>query len=169
MRSILKAIQDYCMQNGIVLLTAKTQITDSFAQIFVEKDNTILKLDFVNDIPAHFGKMMQHPDLGVLDSLRNILSNKITSLFRYEPKDIADIWIISKNMSFSWADILDEASEKELGIDSLIAAEIISTFPLDRLNYIKWITHYDYTTIKKELDIIVNDILSGGKNSLFQN
>ena len=35
-----------------------------------------------------------------IDSLQNILSNKISALFRYEPKDIVDIWIntISKEI-----------------------------------------------------------------------
>ncbi|MFQ6677389.1 MAG: hypothetical protein ACE5D0_03635 [Fidelibacterota bacterium] len=32
----------------------------------------------------------------------NILNNKLTALFRSEPKDVADIWMIAKNQSFNW-------------------------------------------------------------------
>ena len=51
---------------------------------------TILKIDLVNDIAPHYGEFGQDETLGKIDSLRNILSNKISALYRYEAKDIVD-------------------------------------------------------------------------------
>jgi len=163
---VISAIQEYCKQNAITFHTNKTQISNQFAQIYIEEQSTLLKVDFVNDIAAHYGQKIQHPKLGLIDSVCNILSNKITALSRYEPKDIADIWIIAKNYSFNWIKIFEDASEKELGVDSLITAEIISSFPADRLGFIKWTILPDFSKVKSELDIIVHDILSGTDNSL---
>ena len=93
-----------------------------------------LKIDFINDIPVSFGEIIFDDKFGKVDSIRNILSNKITALYRLEPKDIADIWIISKNMSFDWDSIINESKEKEVGLDVLRISEIITTFfPEDRI------------------------------------
>lgn len=42
-----------------------------------------LKIDLVNDVEAHFGEFIYSKELGKIDSLENILSNKISALFRY--------------------------------------------------------------------------------------
>jgi len=65
-----------------------------------------LKVDLVNDTAPHVGDIEVDPVLGRTDNVRNILSNKIAAVFRYEPKDVADIWIISQNRSFSWREII---------------------------------------------------------------
>ena len=38
----------------------KSVLTEDFAQIYIEQNNVILKIDFVNDIPEHFGKNKMH-------------------------------------------------------------------------------------------------------------
>ena len=50
--------------------------------------NNLLQIDFVNDIPERFGEIIKSNVYSNIDSLQNILSNKISALFRYEPKDI---------------------------------------------------------------------------------
>ncbi|OHD50866.1 MAG: hypothetical protein A2096_05275 [Spirochaetes bacterium GWF1_41_5] len=144
----------------------KTIAAKDFFQIFVADSNADLKLDFVNDIALHYGELVINENLGKIDSLENILTNKISALFRYEPKDIADIWIISKNFKFNWEDIITKASAKELGIDPVIAGEIIAAFPEDRLEYIKWMTPVDKKKIMLELKVISGDILRGKNNSI---
>ena len=42
-----------------------------------------------------------------------VLSNKISALFRFEPKDVADLWMIAKNKSFNWKRIMRETKTKE--------------------------------------------------------
>jgi hypothetical protein len=57
-----------------------------------------LKIDLVNDVAAHYGRMIDAPILGRIDSVRNILSNKLTALFRSEPMGNIDI-----NRDWDWA------------------------------------------------------------------
>jgi len=166
---IAQSIKDYCKNNSLIYSPEKTIISDSYSQFIIEKDDVILKLDFVNDVALHYGELSFNHTLGRIDTIRNILSNKITALFRYEPKDIVDIWIIAKNADFNWENIFAEAKEKELGVDPLIAAEIIQAFPIDRLAYIKWIKGYSSPGIISDLKTIVSDILTGNNNSLNKN
>ena len=63
-------------------------IGESYTQVMVtdKTDSSIvLQLDLVNDVAAHYGKLNNDPDLGQVDSWQNILSNKLTALFRSEP------------------------------------------------------------------------------------
>ncbi|MCK4799049.1 MAG: nucleotidyl transferase AbiEii/AbiGii toxin family protein [Spirochaetes bacterium] len=84
-------------QKEFILLKEASVSSKDFFQIQLKKNDLLLKIDFVNDISVRFGDFVVNDKLGKIDSLENILTNKITALFRYEPKDIADIWIISKN------------------------------------------------------------------------
>jgi hypothetical protein len=70
--------------------------SNTFVRIFVEADEMALKIDFVNDVPSHFGNIQQSSVFHRTDSWRNILSNKICALSRLEVKDMADIVFISK-------------------------------------------------------------------------
>jgi len=79
-----------------------------------------LKIDIINDVAKHFGELEYEDVLGRIDSWRNILSNKITALFRPEPKDVADILFISLNKSFNWKEIINEAKTKEVGVEPLL-------------------------------------------------
>jgi hypothetical protein len=164
--NIINILEEYCFKNKLLFQKDKAIITDTYSRLYIEKGETILKIEFVNDIAARFGEISIHPELGKVDSIRNILSNKITALFRYEPKDIVDIWIIAKNYSFNWEDIFSEAKEKELGIDPVVSAEIIQTFPQERMEYLKWVTAYPFNDIMKDLKTMVLDILGAKKNSL---
>ena len=75
---------------GLLLLDHQTvNRGKAYTQLFV-KDAKLseieLKVEFVNDVAAHYGQIAHDPVLGRIDSLRNILSNKLTALFRSEPK-----------------------------------------------------------------------------------
>ena len=80
------------------------QMNQGFSRLFIQStrknDDVLLKIDFVNDIPVYYGEMIEDKVFGKLDNVENILINKITALTRFEPKDIADIWMISKNNTF---------------------------------------------------------------------
>ncbi len=140
-----------------------------FARFILFKDNSDIRLqvDLANDVSKHFGDLENDPILGAIDSWRNILSNKISAVFRYEPKDIADIWIISKNKGFDWQEILSEAKTKELGSDPIIIYEILKSFPADAIESIKWSSQIEKDIFIKDIFIIADDILQGRKNSLF--
>ncbi len=126
----------------------------------------LLKIDFVNDVAANFGYKEHQEILGPIDGWQNILSNKLSALFRFEPKDIVDIWAVSRIRSFQWKEIVREAKQKEAGVEPEIIYNIIRSFPVEKLALIKWIQHPDFTQIKADLDIIADDIFYGKDNSI---
>ena len=150
-------------QKSIIRTTDFVQIVCSSAKYH----GCTLKLDLVNDIAAHFGKLKNHAMLGKIDSWRNILSNKISALYRQEPKDIADIWIIARHRRFMWKDIVGEAKEKDGGVDPIAAYEIIRSFPPQYLGKIKWTGAINKKLIHADLARIADDVLRGARNSIF--
>jgi hypothetical protein len=106
--------------------------------VYITVDNINLKIDLVNDIAVHHGDFIEHDVLGKIDSLINIFTNKITALYRYEPKDISDILVICRNFQFTWDSVLMLAAEKEAAVQPALVSEIIKTIPLAELEKIKW-------------------------------
>ncbi len=140
---------------------------NSFTQFVLQKKgDAFLKLEFINDVASHYGDFEQNRIFGKIDSIRNILSNKFSAIFRYQVKDIVDIWQICRNYKFEYSEILEEAKSKEAGIDAFIIGEIIKTTPLNKFEEIKWINKPEIREIKKELDIIADDIFNVRRNSL---
>ena len=168
--NVLKKLSDTKQENNFLLETENIKRFESFAQIFIIHSvfqEIKLKIDFVNDISVHYGDFEYSKSLGKIDSWQNILSNKITAVFRFEPKDIADIWIISKNKTFNWKMIIKEAKTKEAGVEPEVIFNILKSFPIDKLNMIRWVSEPNIYQIKKDLEVIADDILYGKENSLF--
>jgi len=140
--------------------------SENSAQFFIYKNEIILKIDLVNDVAPHYGEFVENSVLGKVDGLRNILSNKLSALFRYEVKDIADIWIICKNFRFNYMAIIEETKNKEAGADPVAFFEILSSFPVDKLNLVKWIKRPESKIFEKEILQIADDIMFGRENSL---
>lgn len=140
---------------------------ENFLQFFISKKEVELKVDLINDVAPHYGKLLVNNTLGKVDSLRNILSNKLSAIFRYEAKDIVDIWIICKNFKCNLREIINEARNKEAGVDPVAIFEILSSFPINKLDLIKWTKKPDAEAFKKETLQIAEDILYGKENSLY--
>ncbi len=67
---------------------------ERFARLHIVEHDIILKVEMINDVPAHTGEITIHPTLGKLDSAENILASKVTALFgrkhsRLKLKEIA--------------------------------------------------------------------------------
>jgi hypothetical protein len=76
-----------------------------------------LKIEMINDVPAHVGTVSVHPVLGRLDSAENILANKLTALAdRDEPKDLADVWGLCCHFGLPLSRALDDAGSKAAGL-----------------------------------------------------
>ncbi|MCS7249293.1 MAG: hypothetical protein NZ840_13800, partial [Anaerolineales bacterium] len=76
-----------------------------------------IKIEMINDVPAHIGEIRLHPTLGRLDSPENILANKITALLdREEPKDLADVWGFCTQMRLSLSIAISDARSKAAGV-----------------------------------------------------
>ena len=141
----------------------------AYTQLFItdiKQPEIELKIELINDVAAHYGSITTDPVLGRIDSLRNILSNKLTALFRSEPKDVVDIHAIALQESFNWRDIVTEAKSKEAGADPEIIYDMLRSFPLKYLSTIKWIKEPDPDAFEHEIQTVANDILYGRDNSL---
>jgi len=117
-----------------------------------------LKLEFINDVPAHVGEIMLHPILGRLDSAKNILANKVTAvLVREEPKDLADIWGFCTKMDLSLLDAINDAQSKAAGIFPPDLARILLTASQEDWGVIRWIQ-------EPEVDTFISDLHQLGEN-----
>jgi predicted nucleotidyltransferase component of viral defense system len=139
--------------------------TPSFYRIWIV-DEVNLKLEFVNDVKYHAGKIMIANDLRI-DNPANILSNKLTAvLSRDEPKDVFDICMIADSFAFNWKEIYYHALEKQLVNEASIAMRL-STFPIDLFDNVIWKKQeLDKSLLKENIEIIVDDFLFARDNSL---
>jgi predicted nucleotidyltransferase component of viral defense system len=126
-----------------------------------EKDETALKLDFVNDLVPHFGDLIKTELFDRVDPIRNILSNKLTALFRFAGKDVADIREIALHESIVWTEIIQEAREKEMGIEIPIVSEILQGMPQQEFEIINWIKKPEWQDFRNDIDNIITAMMSG--------
>jgi predicted nucleotidyltransferase component of viral defense system len=142
---------------------------DSFARVIVYQDEAVLKIDFVNDVPYRTGVPIPTKLFHNTDIVANILSNKLTALSRHLEKDVVDIVFIALRNDFNWIKIFKEASEKDLWINPVEASKVLDSFPLEKLKEINWVTPLkDSDLFKKQLQLLIADILLGRQNSLFK-
>lgn len=111
---------------------------ERFARLNLPENNAMLKIEFINDVPARVGKTQNHTTLGRLDTAENILANKITALLdRDEPKDLADIWgfCFMKDLNVRYA--ITNAQSKAMGV-----------FPADLGRALCSVTQADWEAIR---------------------
>ena len=111
---------------------------ERFVRLVVSIAEVDLKVEMINDVPAHCGTLIEHPFLGRLDSPENILANKVTAaLDRQEPKDFADIWGFCKINGLSLTEAIENADSKAAGV-----------FPADLARLLCSVTEADYEVIR---------------------
>ena len=111
-----------------------------FTRLSVLRPDATLKIELINDVPAHTGLIRQHPQLGRLDSAENILANKITAVVdREEPKYLADIWGFCCQMGLSLVDAIENAGSKAASIFVLDIARILSSVTVADWELVRWI------------------------------
>ena len=133
--------------------------SERFISFSLVQDEIVLKMDFVNDIAYRVGVPFEHPVLGTIDTIENILTNKIGALYRYAEKDVADIWAIWKKYPIDWQEVFTQATRKDAGIDEVSAAEIIDSFPEQRFDVIRWSGTVDKREFFEDLKRISYEIL----------
>ena len=144
----------------------------TFSRIFVNKNRNGLnknglKIDLAADTVPHFGGLKQTPVYYRTDSIQNILSNKYTALYRISVKDAVDIYSIASN--FDWKKVIQEAEQKEIGIDLKEVTEILSSYNEKMLANVKWTTpktREEILEIQTGLDILAQDMLLLKENSI---
>jgi len=65
----------------------ESMATRYYALFFLIKqfgdEQTELKIELINDIAFHYSEMIRDPVIGAVDRWRNILSNKLSAVFRH--------------------------------------------------------------------------------------
>ncbi len=113
---------------------------ERFVRLNLVQEDVQLKIEMVNDVPAHVGDPVMHPVLGRLDSAENILANKVTALIdREEPKDLADIWGFCCRLGLSLSAALEGAQSKAAGIFPVDVARLLCTASRKDWELIRWI------------------------------
>lgn len=142
---------------------------ENYARIFITGPDCTLKLDFVNDVAFRRGLPVKTSIFIRTDTILNILSNKLSALSRYATKDLVDIVFISENTPFTWEEIFDDASQKDLWVNPVNIAEILEKFPVQKLQEIAWAGQIPSDEwFMSRVNRIIPDILDGGSNSLFK-
>jgi hypothetical protein len=148
--------------SGIVKSETFTSISLSHAGT-----DTLLKIDFVNDVVPHYGSFVHTEIYPRVDNVRNILSNKLGAIFRFSGKDIADIREIALHETFAWADIISEARTKDGSIEAYLIGEIIRAVPMSAFEEIRWAEPIPtWDAFIDDVVQIVIDLVSCGENSL---
>ena len=142
-----------------VALTANT-----FVRIFITSNDTILKVEFIDDVSYHFGSFEQTSLFYKTDNWRNILSNKISALSRMAAKDVSDILFIAMNFSFNWKEIINEAKKKDMWVDEIAVSQYFNNFDVKTLDSIKWKTPPDSQGLQNLSKKIAKSILIGEDN-----
>lgn len=119
---------------------------EHFLRCYLKEGNIDLKIDFVNETTFRFGENSRTDLFSCVDNQINILANKIGCIDRHEVKDMADLWVLSRNLDFNWRDMFAIADRKS-PVDPLEASKIIQTLPQDELKLVKWVNMPDISKI----------------------
>jgi predicted nucleotidyltransferase component of viral defense system len=134
---------------------------ENFTTVRVGKDtNILLKLDFVNDLVPHYGEINNTSLFYRTDSIRNMLSNKLSAIFRYAAKDIVDIREIALHETINWSEIIQEARQKEAGLELTYISEILTGMPQSEFETIAWVKKPNWDTFREDINRIVFDMIS---------
>lgn len=122
------------------------------------KIDDLLQVDFVNDISFRYKEPRIDEKNYLLDSVENILSNKITAVIgRDNPKDIFDIYLIWKFYEIKWSEILDAAHQKA-GFSNEELIIRLKSFPEELLDEIKIIDDTFLDNFSNDFSKIIDEI-----------
>jgi len=125
------------------------------------KVDDLLQLDFVNDISSRYKDVIVLQNNYIIDNIENILSNKLTAVMgRDNPKDIFDIYLISKFYPFLWSDILNSAHKKAGFSDEDLIVRLKS-FPIKLIHNVKLIDINFLSDFNYEFPLIIEEIAKG--------
>jgi predicted nucleotidyltransferase component of viral defense system len=122
---------------------------------------TLLKLDFVNDLVPHYGEIAKTSLFYRTDSIRNMLSNKLSAIFRYAAKDIVDIREIALHETIDWPTVINEARNKEAGLELVYISEILTSMPQSEFETIAWTRKPGWQEFRGDIDRIILEMIGG--------
>ena len=123
------------------------------------KSDTLLKLDFVNDVAVRFDDIVKTNLYYQTDSIRNMLSNKLTAIFRFAAKDVADIREIALRENVDWNQSIKDARQKEAGVEIPIICDILQGMPESEFETIAWTKKPSWEEFRADIERIVLDMM----------
>jgi hypothetical protein len=136
---------------------------ERFVRCVMSVGDVPLKVEMVNDVPAHVGEVRTHPVLGRVDSPENILANKLTALVdRQEPKDLADVWGFCIRMGLSLGEALRGAQGKAVGLFAPDVARVLLGTTAADWQLVRWIDPPDAGRWVADLHRLGDGLLLGG-------
>lgn len=124
------------------------------------KIDDLLQVDFVNDISFRDGEPIVSKENYLLDTIENILSNKITAVIgRDNPKDIFDIYLVWRFYKIEWSEIL-RVAHKKAGFTNEEFIIRLKSFPNELLQEIR-VTDYAFLdNFAKDFLAIIEEIMA---------
>lgn len=141
-----------------------TLMDESFVRLFIHKNEIVLKIEMINDVAFHDGKIISDKIFNKIDSWKNILSNKISALSRNEPKDMADILFLCEKFEFNWMDVIESAKKKDMWVNEIDISTIFSKYSVESMKDLKWIKQPEYEKLYEKMRTISKSILLAGDN-----
>jgi len=123
--------------------------------------DVLLKLYFVNDSVPLFGEIQKTELFYRTDSIRNILSNKLSAIYRYAAKDVADIREIALREKVDWKQAINEGRQKEGGLEPVYIIDILQGMPESEFETITWTKKPSWEEFKSDIVMITKEITSG--------
>lgn len=152
---VLAAVPDW--KTEVLLREAR------FVRVNVVTPQANLKIELIDDVPAHVGEIIDHPVLGRVDSAENLLANKLTALIdRAEPKDLADVWGFCCRMDLSIGRALEDAHSKAAGLFSPDLARVLTSASEADWRMIRWINAPDVGEFLADLRRLGEELLQLG-------
>ena len=109
--------------------TVRTKVkTSDYYEVYLEnkKESWIQRLDFVQEQPIIFGKRKTIDSI-VVDSLENIASNKILTIYgRLEPKDYLDLFFILRETDLDFGKLFEKTKKKDTGLHEFYFANMLA-------------------------------------------
>jgi hypothetical protein len=152
--------------NNFSVLRQESIIYDDFVRFYIEDEESVLKVEFVNDIEYRCGLPNKYR-YGLIDTPLNILTNKLTAIIgRDEPKDVFDIYTLAQHFSFNWLKVFEKAKNKSI-INEIDVEQRIKSFPVILLDEADWhIRPVDIVLFSEGITALANDFFLGKDNSL---
>ncbi|MGP1418710.1 MAG: nucleotidyl transferase AbiEii/AbiGii toxin family protein [Sphaerochaetaceae bacterium] len=166
---VAKAIKKIAADTHVEVIPASIISSPSFYEISYRDSlsGAVLKIDFVNDVPFHIGDLSKAEEFSRIDSIDNILSNKLSAVIgRSEIKDAVDIREICLHHEFNWSSIMEAASQKEAFMDTDFLCSALSDVKESDLKQIKWISEPEFSQFKADIDVICKDMILLSENRL---
>lgn len=140
---------------------------DSYIRFYVYEGETVLKIEFVNDVKYTVGQKSKASSGINLDTWQNVLSNKVSALSRLAAKDFVDILFLSFQYDFNWENIIDEAKRKDANVYEIDVSQYFFNFNTNKLNEVNFPDNFDTGLITSDyFQTLARESLHGFDNTL---